>query len=97
MTKYLYVIQKSIVPFVLLAAVLLSALPLKSSPLYRGYPSGMWSTTLLPSGPLSIAVGDFDKNGVPDLVVASSELLYFCLLGNGDGTFQERKDYYCKR
>jgi len=42
--------------------------------------------------PHSVAVGDFNGDGVPDLAVAnqqSDNVLVF--LGNGDGTFQDPK------
>ena len=39
--------------------------------------------------PLSVAVGDFNGDGVPDLVVANRGFNNVSvLLGNGDGTFQ---------
>jgi hypothetical protein len=40
-------------------------------------------------GPISVAVGDFNGDGVPDLVVAKSSIVVLTLLGNGDGTFTE--------
>lgn len=43
--------------------------------------------------PLSVAVGDFDRNGTPDLVTAnSSSGTLSVLLGNGDGSFRPRTD-----
>ncbi len=40
-------------------------------------------------GPISVAVGDFNGDSVPDLVVAKSSIVVLTLLGNGDGTFTE--------
>jgi hypothetical protein len=42
--------------------------------------------------PLSVAVGDFDRNGALDLVTANSQGTLSLLLGNGDGTFKPRVD-----
>jgi hypothetical protein len=43
--------------------------------------------------PLSVAVGDFDRNGVLDLVTANSTSgTLSLLLGNGDGSFRPRVD-----
>src|SRR5437762_3247840 len=41
------------------------------------------------AGPLSIATGDFDGNGAPDLMaVSAASRTVSVLLGNGDGTFK---------
>ncbi|WP_406698437.1 FG-GAP-like repeat-containing protein [Singulisphaera sp. Ch08] len=42
--------------------------------------------------PLSVAVGDFDRNGALDLVTANSQGTLSLLLGKGDGTFRPRVD-----
>src|SRR5262249_573043 len=43
--------------------------------------------------PLSVAVGDFDRNGALDLVTANSQSgTLSLLLGNGDGSFRPRID-----
>ena len=42
--------------------------------------------------PLSVAVGDFDRNGALDLVTANSQGTLSVLLGNGDGSFRPRID-----
>src|SRR5262249_21231552 len=49
---------------------------------------------ILPVGqtPLSVAAGDFDRNGALDLVTANSNGTLSLLLGNGDGTFRPRTD-----
>ncbi len=39
-------------------------------------------------GPTALAVGDFNRDGIPDLVVANYPGGARVLLGNGDGTFQ---------
>ncbi len=47
--------------------------------------------------PLSIAVGDFNGDGKPDLVVANSQFpAISILLGNGDGTFQAAVNFDAK-
>ncbi len=43
----------------------------------------------VPGFPVSVAAGDFNGDGFPDLAVASSQSSHVSvLLGNGDGTFQ---------
>src|SRR5262249_49577783 len=42
--------------------------------------------------PQSIAVRDFDGDGIPDIVAAGTQSLSI-LLGNGDGTFQTTQDF----
>src|SRR5216684_8870871 len=56
------------------------------------------------SGPLSVAIGDFNTDGVQDLAVARLCLTPRCgtgnavvLLGNGDGSFQSPQDYLVGR
>jgi hypothetical protein len=45
-------------------------------------------------GPASVAVGDFNRDGAPDLVVANQDSGNFSvLLGNSDGTFQAAWSY----
>jgi VCBS repeat protein/FG-GAP repeat protein len=46
-------------------------------------------------GSCSVAIGDFNGDGVPDLVVANSAGPYelWLLLGNGDGTFQAARTF----
>src|SRR4051812_33535631 len=46
------------------------------------------------SSPISVAVGDFNRDGLPDLAVAN----YYgnnvsVLVGNGDGTFQVPRNF----
>src|SRR5271157_4223798 len=44
--------------------------------------------------PAGVAVGDFNRDGFPDIVVANqSDNTVSVLLGNGDGTFQNQQTY----
>jgi hypothetical protein len=45
------------------------------------------------NGPQSVAVGDFDGDGIPDLVTANYSGTVSVLLGNGDGTFRPAVNY----
>jgi hypothetical protein len=43
--------------------------------------------------PISLAVGDFNGDGRPDLAVVATDHTVGVLLGNGDGSFQAVRDY----
>lgn len=50
------------------------------------------------SGPVSVAVGDFNGDRVPDLVVANTlSNNVSVLLGNGDGSFQQARSFAADR
>lgn len=56
-----------------------------------GFPSVPWPTT--GTHPNSVAVGDVNGDGKPDLIVANSSPTVSVLLGNGNGMFQGKVDY----
>jgi hypothetical protein len=45
------------------------------------------------TNPTWVAVGDFNRDGKPDLAVSDQSGFVSILLGKGDGTFQEHRDY----
>jgi hypothetical protein len=47
----------------------------------------------LNSGPTSVAIGDFNGDGNPDLALARRAYVVSVLLGNGDGTFGAKTDF----
>jgi len=49
------------------------------------YPTGI--------NPVGVAVGDFNQDGIPDLVTANASGTVSILLGNGDGTFRPSREY----
>jgi hypothetical protein len=53
------------------------------------YPSGSG----FPYGPTSVAIGDLDGDGKPDLAVANSDTRVSVLLGNGGGTLGAKSEY----
>src|SRR5438046_887188 len=45
------------------------------------------------NAPYSVAIGDLNRDGKPDLAVANGANTVSVLRGNGDGTFAPKSDY----
>ena len=57
-----------------------------------GYEAGIDHAITAPNGPISVAVGDIDRDGNADLVVTNGTNVLTIFYGHGDGTFA-RQDY----
>jgi len=72
---------------------------LATAALGSGTSSSTWVNTQSPATlpqPLSIAVGDFNGDGIPDIAIGTNGTTtgyLSILLGNGDGTFQAAKNF----
>ena len=59
-----------------------------------GTASGRRPTSRRGAGPISVAIGDLNGDGKPDLAVANyGSNTVSVLLGNGDGTFGTKTDF----
>src|SRR2546425_941827 len=79
------------------SAILLSSSLYAQSGFAAGCPTPSFAaerTFDVGASPVSLAVGDFNRDGKPDLVVANQQSANVSvLLGNGDGTFQNAVNY----
>src|SRR5438067_331231 len=89
-------VVRRVMLIVAVLAALLVALGMPATPATAGPPAAFTAQQTFATGlgPNSVAVGDFNGDGKPDLAVANlSSNTVSVLLGNGDGTFAPQQTF----